>query len=144
MGNNEHYKKLEHMYSHAKCNEYYNPILTISEGTAELAIEIQDKFFHSGGATHGSVYFKALDDAAFFAVSSIVKDVFVLTVSFNIYLLRPISWGKMRANGKVVFSSGTLFMAESIIFDSEGHEIARGNGNFSKSKTKLSPKVGYK
>jgi acyl-coenzyme A thioesterase PaaI-like protein len=34
---------------------------------------------HSIHAVHGSVYFKALDDAAFFAVNSLVEDVFVLT-----------------------------------------------------------------
>jgi acyl-coenzyme A thioesterase PaaI-like protein len=41
----------------------------------------------------GSVYFKMLDDAAFFAVNSIVEDVFVYTVSLNVQLLRPVASG---------------------------------------------------
>ena len=35
---------------------------------------------------HGSVYFKALDDAAYFAVSSLVTDYLLVTVSFNLHL----------------------------------------------------------
>ena len=48
-----------------------------------------------------SPYFKLLDDAAFFAVHSIVTDVFVLTTSFNINLIRPVSSGVITAKGKV-------------------------------------------
>jgi hypothetical protein len=43
----------------------------------------------------------------------------------------------MRARGKAVF------VAESMLFDSKGREIARGSGNFVKSKIKISPETGY-
>jgi uncharacterized protein (TIGR00369 family) len=143
MGNEEHYRALEKMYASALCNDYYAPTMHISHGAAELVIPIQEKFFHSAGATHGSVYFKALDDAAYFAVASIVTDVVVLTVSFTLHILRPISEGEMRARGGVVFSSEHLYVAESTISDSQGREIARGSGNFIKSKVKLSLETGY-
>jgi uncharacterized protein (TIGR00369 family) len=143
MTNDEHWRTLEKMYASAPCNVYYSPTIHISHGTAEVLIPIQEKFFHSARATHGSVYFKALDDAAFFAVSSLVTDLIVLTVSFTIHILRPISKGEMRARGAVVFSSEYLFVAESILLDSRGREIARGSGNFLKSKVKLSPDIGY-
>jgi uncharacterized protein (TIGR00369 family) len=143
MGNEEHYRALEKMYASAPCNGYYAPTMHISHGAAELVIPIQEKFFHSAGATHGSVYFKALDDAAYFAVASIVTDVVVLTVSFTLHILRPISEGEMRARGGVVFSSEHLYVAESTISDSQGREIARGSGNFIKSKVKLSLETGY-
>ena len=138
MSNEEHYRGLEKMYASAPCNQYYAPTLRISGGTAEVVIPIQEKFFHSAGATHGSVYFKALDDAAFFAVSSLVTDVFVLTVSFTVHILHPISKGEMRARGNALFTSDHLFVA-----DSSGREIARGIGNFVKSKVNLSPETGY-
>jgi acyl-coenzyme A thioesterase PaaI-like protein len=80
--NEEHYRTLEKMYASAPCNGYYAPEIHVSHGNAEVVIPVQPKFFHAAGATHGSVYFKALDDAAFFAVSSLVTDVFALTVSF--------------------------------------------------------------
>jgi len=139
----EHYRALEKMYASAPCNQCYEPTIHISHGTAEVVIPMQKKFFHSGGTAHGSVYFKALDDAAYFAVSSLVTDLFVVTASFTVHILRPISQGEMRARGGVVFASEHLFVAESTIFDSRGREIARGSGDFIKSKIKLSLETGY-
>jgi uncharacterized protein (TIGR00369 family) len=89
------------------------------------------------------VYFKALDDAAFFAVNSLVDDVFILTVSFNLYLTRPISEGEMKATGRVIHRSRRLFVAESELIDAKGREIARGSGTFMRSTIPLSPELGY-
>jgi len=47
MINKEHCRKLERMYASAPCNEYYAPILTVSNGLAELVIAIREDFFHS-------------------------------------------------------------------------------------------------
>lgn len=138
-----HFRKLERMYLSAPCNDYYRPQISISRGACELIIPIKRDFFHAANAVHGSVYFKALDDAAFFAVNSLVKDVFVLTVSFNVHFLRPISAGEMRARGKAFFSSRELFWGESLIYDSKEREIARGSGMFAASKMKLLPEIGY-
>jgi len=131
------------MYASAPVNEYYAPTMRVSEGRAEVAIPVRPDFFHAGGAVHGLVYFKALDDAAFFAVNSLVDDVFVLTVSFNLYLTRPISEGEMKATGRVAHRSRRFFVAESVLVDSDGREIARGTGTFMLSNTPLSPEVGY-
>ena len=139
----EHFQRLEQMYVSASCNEYYSPELTVSKGGAEVVIPVQEKFFHAAGATHGAVYFKALDDAAFFACNSVVKDFLVLTVTFNVYLIRPISSGHMRAVGRVIHASRNLMIAESELFDSKGKDIARGSGTFTKSKIRLSPDLGY-
>jgi Uncharacterized protein, possibly involved in aromatic compounds catabolism len=88
-GQEIHFRKLERMYLSAPLNNHlYNGItITISDQKAELTLKIEEKFFHAANAIHGSVYFKMLDDAAFFAVNSIVKDVFVYTVSFNVQLV---------------------------------------------------------
>jgi uncharacterized protein (TIGR00369 family) len=143
MTTDEHFRKLERMYGKAPCNEYYSPELTISKGAAILVIPVQQRFYHSVHAVHGSVYFKALDDAAFFAVNSLVEDVFVLTVSFNIYLFRPVASGDMKAIGKVVQESKTMFIAEATLTNSDGEEIARGIGTYVRSKAPLSPDIGY-
>lgn len=143
MSNEEHYRKLERMYASAPCNKYYAPTLRVGNGRTELIIPIRSDFCHSAGSVHGAAYFKALDDAAFFAVSSLVDDVFVLTVSFNIYLTRPISEGKMKSIGRVVHRSQRVFVAESEVVDSNGREIARGSGTFMRSTIPLSPEVNY-
>ena len=142
----DHFKKLERMYLSGNINThlYASTTCKIAFETAEIGMTIDPKYFHALGATHGSVYFKPLDDAAFFAVNSIVEDVFVLTTSFNLNLLRPVSNGKITAVGEVKFKSKNLFVAHSVLYNQEGKEIAFGTGNFAKSKVILSEEIGYK
>jgi len=141
-----HFEKLERMYLAANVNTmlYDTATCHISEGYAEIGLEISEKYFHALGAIHGSVYFKLLDDASYFAVNSIVEDVFVLTTSFNINLIRPANQGLIKAIGKVKYKSRNLFVAESTLYNEEGKEIAFGTGNFAKSKIALSDIASYK
>lgn len=122
------------MYLAAPINGIFNPRITVFDGSAEIEIEINKSLFHTAGAVHGSVYFKMLDDAAFFAANSIVPDYFVLTASFTLYLTRPVSSGHMKSIGRVVNRSTTQIIADSSVFDDQGKEIGRGNGIFVKSK----------
>jgi uncharacterized protein (TIGR00369 family) len=143
--NKSHFEKLKTMYLQANMNTmiYETTTCEISNGYAEIGLEISEKYFHALGAIHGSVYFKLLDDAAFFAVNSIVEDVFVLTTSFNINLIRPANTGTITAIGNIKYKSRNLFVAESILYTEDGKEIAFGTGNFVKSKILLSEDIGY-
>jgi uncharacterized protein (TIGR00369 family) len=139
----EHYRKLERMYVSAPTNAYYAPTISIAEGRAEVTIAVRPEFFHAAGAVHGAVYFKLLDDAAFFAANSLVDDLFLVTVSFNLYLTRPVAEGQMRAVGRVVHHSRRLLIAEAELADASGREIARGSGTFMRSAIPLSSVAGY-
>ena len=144
--NEDHYKKLEHMYLSANMNTmiYDTTTAKFGEGTAEIGLAISEKYFHALGAIHGSVYFKVLDDAAFFAVNSIVTDVFVLTKSFDIHFKRPVSKGILRGIGKVEKASDYSYIGSSKLLNEEGKVVAYGSGEFVKSKVQLSPEIGYK
>jgi len=131
------------MYQAAPINKIFPPIMTVSEGEAVIEIELSPDYFHSAGAVHGSVYFKVLDDSAFFAANSLEADLFVLTSSFTTYITRPVSSGKMRAVGRVVNKNRSQWIVESVVFDSEDREIARGNGIFVRSKVLLKDAAGY-
>ena len=144
MSNEKHYRMLERMYLSAPVNEYYAPEIHITEGQAQVIIPVRQDFFHAANAVHGAVYFKLLDDSAFFAANSLVEDVFVLTVSYNVYFTRPVSEGVMKAIGKVVQASRRLIIAESVVVDSKEREIARGSGTFMQSMIKLTEEIGYK
>lgn len=139
----EHYRGLETMYQAAPTNQYYQPQMTVTEGQAEIQFAVRPEFFHSAGAVHGSVYFKLLDDAAFFAANSLEPEVFVLTTSFTTYITRPISSGLMRAVGKVVNQNRSQWIVESVVYDEQGREIGRGNGIMVRSKVKLVDADGY-
>jgi len=133
------------MYLAAPINEFFKPTINIARGTAEITMHVNDRrFFHAANAVHGAVYFKGLDDAAFFAVSSLVDDVFVLTSTFNLYLLAPVSAGVVRSVGTALRTSGSSFLAESVMYNQENQEIARGSGMFVKSKIRLVPELGYR
>lgn len=138
-----HYRRLESMYQAAPLNDYYSPTMTVTEGAAEIIIEIDNKFFHAAQAVHGSVYFKMLDDAAFFAANSLESQFFVLTTSFTTYLTKPISSGSMRAVGQVVNKNRSQFIAEAVVYNANDEEIGRGNGVFVRSKMRLCDVAGY-
>ena len=131
------------MYLAAPVNQIYLPKIDVSDSKAVIEIELSEKYFHAAGAVHGSVYFKMLDDAAFFAANSLERNVFVLTTSFTLYITRPVSSGTLRAVGKVVNTNKSQFLAEAIVYNNEGKEVARGNGVFVRSKIPLSGIESY-
>ncbi|MCE7735565.1 MAG: PaaI family thioesterase [Candidatus Heimdallarchaeota archaeon] len=144
MERNSHYKKLEKMYLEHNLNAVFKAQIKISDKEAEIKIPIGEHLFHAANATHGAVYFKALDDVAFFAANSIVEDVFLLTTSFTIYLTKPIAEGTLVARGKLVNFNRRQYIAEGILYNSSGDEIGRGSGVYVPSKIKLIENMGYK
>jgi uncharacterized protein (TIGR00369 family) len=143
-GQPEHYRRLERMYlTKASINDYFNPSIAIGDGEAEIRIEVDPKFFHAAGAVHGTVYFKALDDAAYFAANSVVEDVFVLTTNFNIQLLRPVTEGILIAKGTLVSKTRSLLVADAELRDDRDRLVGRGTGNFMKSQMRLEDIQGY-
>lgn len=139
----EHYRKLENMMHSAPLMQLTEARVKVSEAEAEITMPVKAQFFHAAGALHGSLYFMALDNAAYFAVSSLVEDVFILTTSFTTYITRPVSSGQLIAVGKVVNRGRTQFIAEAVMVDERDREVARANGVFVRSKIPLSPDIGY-
>lgn len=139
----EHCRRLERMYVQAPINAIYRPTISIADHAAEVVMTVAPEFHHAAHAMHGSVYFKCLDDAAFFAANSVVHDVFVLTVTFTVTLLRPVSSGRITAYGRLVNSSRNLYVAEAELRDERGKSLARGSGTFMRSAIPLDEKVGY-
>jgi uncharacterized protein (TIGR00369 family) len=137
-----HFQALEAMYVNGPINQFFRPLIHVEEGAAEIRMAVRPDMHHAAHAAHGAVYFKMLDDASFFAVQSLVADTFVLTVSFQVYLLAPVVDGEMVATGRVVHRTKRLFLAESVVHVAET-VVARGNGNFMRSGTRLDEHVGY-
>jgi uncharacterized protein (TIGR00369 family) len=138
-----HYRRLENMFGQAPISKLTGARITVEEGRAEIVIPVQQQFFHAAGALHGAIYFLALDNAAFFAANSLVRDSFVLTSNFNLHLLRPIAKGEINAIGTVIARTRTQIVAEAIAYNDESQEIARGSGIFVPSNMPLSEAIGY-
>jgi uncharacterized protein (TIGR00369 family) len=139
-----HFRRLEQLYHTAPITRWYGAVIHIADGTAEVRLRIRPEFLHAANAIHGSVYFRLLDDAAFFAVNSRVQGVFVLTVSFTIHFTGPANEGELIATGRVVHEAGRLFVGESELRDTAGRLLATGSGTFSRSKIVLDERVGYR
>lgn len=139
-----HLRALERLYAAAPINNAFRSELELpGVGTANISFSVEPQHFHAAGAAHGTIYFKMLDDAAFYAVNSVVEDVFVLTTAFNMHLERPVSAGPYRAEGRMVSGRRRLFVGESRLIDAAGEEIARGTGTFMRSKIPLETLAGY-
>ncbi|MCA1906711.1 MAG: PaaI family thioesterase [Desulfarculus sp.] len=139
----EHYRKLERMYHTAPINEFFQPKIQVERGRCQIVIQARPALHHAAHAVHGATYFKALDDAAFFAVQSQVEGYFVVTANFSLFLERPVQLGAMRAVGEVVMTGRNLFVAQAVLADDQGRELARGGGNFVRSGIRLTPEIGY-
>lgn len=139
----EHYRRLERMYVRANSQQFIPSTVEVGEGRAVVRLPLLQNYFHAGAALHGAYFFKVMDDAAFFAVNSLVTDVLMLTVSFNVFLTRPVTGSSITANGFVVSRTSQMFIAEAVVTDEHGREVGRGIGNFMRSKLPLSPEIGY-
>ncbi|RDC61160.1 hypothetical protein HME9302_02379 [Alteripontixanthobacter maritimus] len=140
----EHFRALERLYQLAPINMLFKSQLGIEEeGRATIRFVITPEMFHAGGAAHGTLYFKMLDDAAFYAANTLVSDRFLLTTSFNLHFTKPVGVGQIEAHGRWISGRRRVFVAESRLVDEEGDEVGRGTGTFMKSHIPLSGLAGY-
>lgn len=121
---------LEQLFTQAPCNQHLAPQFIARRGEAEVIIQVRPDMLHGGGVVHGSILFKALDDAATVAAMSLLENEATLTASFNLYFLRPIASGEIRALGRVVKMGKRQILAEAVATDEHGRELARGSGAF--------------
>lgn len=143
-GASSHYRALERLYNAAPVNSMFPSELHIAgEGLSRLVFTVSEDVYHAAGAAHGTIYFKMLDDAAFYAANTLVTDRFLLTTSFNLHFTKPVRGGKVVAEGRWVSGRKRVLVAESRLTDEEGDEIGRGTGTFMRSRIALSGLAGY-
>ena len=139
-----HYRALENLYASAPINALFASQLSVTgRGTARIEFEVDERVYHAAGAAHGTIYFKMLDDAAFYAANSLVTDRFLLTTGFNLHFTAPIRTGKVAAEGRWISGKRRVFVAEARLVDSDGEEIGRGTGTFMRSRIALAGLPGY-
>lgn len=144
-GEQAHFRALERLYSSAPINALFRSDLTITgSGHARILFEADEAMHHAAGAAHGTIYFKMLDDAAFYAANSLVSDRFLLTTAFNLHFTKPLKRGRVIAEGRWISGKRRVFVAEASLVDEEGDEIGRGTGTFMRSHIALAGLPGYR
>ena len=140
-----HWRALEALYASAPINRLFDSSLAITDdGKARITFTIDERHYHAAGAAHGTIYFKMLDDAAFYAANTLVSDRFLLTTSFNLHFTRPVKSGRIIAEGRWISGRRRVLVAEANLVDEEGEEIGRGTGTFMRSHIPLSSLPGYR
>ena len=143
-GADAHHRALERLYRSAPVNRLFDSRLEVPEpGIARIRFTVDQRVHHAAGAAHGTIYFKMLDDAAFYAANSLVTDRFLLTTAFNLNLTRPLRDGSLVAEGRWVSGRRRVFVAEARLLDADGEEAARGTGTFMRSHIPLAGLPGY-
>lgn len=139
-----HWRALEGLYASAPVNQLFASKLEITEeGRSRITFSVEERHYHAAGAAHGTIYFKMLDDAAFYAANTLITDRFLLTTSFNLLLSKPIRGGAVTAEGRWISGRRRVLVAESRLVDQEGDEVGRGTGTFMRSHIPLSSLPGY-
>ena len=143
-GQAAHFRALESLYREAPINRLFDSRLEIVEpGFARIRFRVEQGLFHAGGAAHGTLYFKMMDDAAFYACNSLVTDRFLLTTAFNLLFTRPLGVGEVVAEGRWASGRRRVFVGEARLVDSAGEEAGRGTGTFMRSHIPLASLPGY-
>jgi len=144
-GESAHFRRLETLYGSAPINSLFESTLRITEaGHSRIKFAIEPGSFHAAGAAHGTLYFKMLDDAAFYAANSLISDRFLLTTAFNLHFTKPMRGGRAHAEGRWISGRRRVLIAEARIVDEDGEECARGTGTFLRSHIALSSLDGYR
>lgn len=143
-GAEAHFRALERLYAAAPINLLFASRLTLpAAGASQIDFDVAPDSFHAAGAAHGTLYFKMLDDAAFYAANALVTDRFLLTTAFNLHFTKPLRHGAAIAEGRWISGRRRVFVAEARIIDSSGEECARGTGTFLRSHIALVGLPGY-
>jgi len=143
-GEAAHFRALERLYASAPVNRLFPSALSVTgPGTARIAFDVTPEHFHAAGAVHGTLYFKMMDDAAFYAANSLVTDRFLLTTAFNLLFTRPLKAGPIVAEGRWLSGRRRVYVAEARLVDAAGEEVGRGTGTFMRSTIPLATLPGY-
>ena len=143
-GETAHFRALESLYRSQPINTFFRSEIEIAEpGLARIRFAATPDSFHAAGAAHGTLYFKMMDDAAFYACNSLVSDRFLLTTAFNLVFTRPIRGGEVTAEGRWISGKRRVFVGEARLILPGGEEAARGTGTFMRSHIALSSLEGY-
>src|SRR4029453_11763903 len=94
-GAEAHLRRRETLYASAPINRLFDSQIALPEaGRSEIRFTVGGDSFHAAGAAHGTLYFKMLDDAAFYAANGLVSDRFLLTTAFNLHFTKPMKIGE--------------------------------------------------
>ena len=100
-------------------------IVAVDEGKVVVELQASERHHHPGGVVQGGII-TAIADAAM-GISLMTAQPAGeanTTIELKINFIRPVTHGRIRAEGKVVEIRKSLLFSEADVYDEEGHLVA--------------------
>jgi uncharacterized protein (TIGR00369 family) len=124
-----------HHYINHPMHKPLNMSVALKEKSAKITMSVHSSVLNFVGILHGSIYFKLMDDACFFAVIATNQSSFVVTSNMTVNYIKPVSEGMIITHASVITKRGRLYLCESHITNLEGSILAHATGSFIEPKT---------
>jgi uncharacterized protein (TIGR00369 family) len=102
-------------------------LIHFGEGTAVVSIDVGRKFHNPMGTLHGGIMTDLADACMGIAtITTLGDEESFSTLELKMNFLRPVFEGRITAEARVLHRGKTIAMAESVVKNEEGKEVARG------------------
>lgn len=129
----QHFRELEQDYLDNPEHPLRDPGIRISEGEADIVLQLQEDDLHPAGGAFDALCFRLMNDAAAHAVGSLLEAGPACTAEFSVVLSHSAASSDLIARGRYVGRAGSTYLAEAMLTDTGGRELARGEGVFLES-----------
>jgi len=101
-------------------------LVAVGEGSATAKMKVDSRYHNPMGTVHGGILSDLADLSMGVATASLLngEETFT-TLELKINFLRPVFETELQAEGRVVHRGRTIALAESILKNSEGKDVAR-------------------
>ena len=101
-------------------------LIQVGDGTAIATMKVDARFHNPMGTLHGGIMTDLADLSMGVATGSLLEgEESFATLELKINFLRPVFETELRAEAKVVHRGRTIALAETVLKNSEGKEVAR-------------------
>jgi uncharacterized protein (TIGR00369 family) len=102
-------------------------LIHLGEGNATLALDVDGRFHNPMGTLHGGIMTDLADACMGIAtITTLGDNESFSTLELKMNFLRPVFEGKITAQAKVLHRGRTIAMAECVVKNDQGKEVARG------------------
>jgi uncharacterized protein (TIGR00369 family) len=102
-------------------------LIHFGEGSATLALDVDGRFYNPMGTVHGGIMTDLADASMGIAtITTLAEDESFSTLELKMNFLRPVFEGKITAQAKVLHRGKTIAMAECVVKNDHGKDVARG------------------
>ena len=126
--NPEYIKELQMIVEKSPFPKHMSMRLTkMDMGLATIELALSSVHLQPFGLVHGGVIATMIDTATFWAVyMNIPEDAGLVNVDLKLNYLRPVTKGKMKAEGRSIREGKTICYSEARVYDDLGSLIAHG------------------